>query len=196
MSVYICVIECSGNHIYIGDTRNIRLKENELIPKQIIGLYNAEQNYALYKFTNKPISTHLNQLDNDLEISQAKIVETILSDRYFYDRKDNKNNKNNNQWYMVRTGDLKQNSWMASVEAGYKKHGTGGGYYASHRVSHLKDEEVDQRPVCEHGYPCEVHFSRGRSEIYFDCPVKYIWPNFMPELERIKPCEFKKQHQY
>jgi hypothetical protein len=189
MSVYICIIECSDNHIYIGDTRNIRLKENDLVPKQIIGLYNAEQNYALYKFTNKPVSTHLNKLDNDLEISQAKIVETILSDRFYNDRILN-------EWYKVRTGDLKQNSWMASVEAGYKKHKETGGYSAHHRVNNLKPEEVDQRPVCDHGYPCEVHFSRGRSEIYFDCPLKYIWPDYMPELERIKPCQFKQQHQY
>jgi len=192
MSVYIVVIECSDNHIYIGDTRNIRLKENDLVPKQIIGLYNAEQNYALYKFTNKPAYSHLDKLDADLEVSQAKIVETILSDRFYNDRKDNKNS----EWHKVRTGDLKQNSWLASVTAGYKKHGTNGGYYASHRVIHLKPEEVDQRPVCEHGYLCEVHFSRSRSEIYFDCPLKYIWPDFMPELERIKPCQFKKQHLY
>jgi hypothetical protein len=187
MSVYICIIECSDNHIYIGDTRRIHL--DDLIPKQIIGLYNAEQNYALYKFTNKPVSRHIEKMNDDLEISQAKIVETILSDRFYNDNKDN-------EWYKVRTGDLKQNSWMASVEAGYKKHKETGGYSAHHRVNRLKPEEVDQRPVCEHGYPCEIHFSRGRSEIYFDCPLKYIWPNFMPELERIKPCQFKKQHDY
>ena len=190
MSVYICIIECSDNHIYIGDTRRIHL--DDLVPKQIIGLYNAEQNYALYKFTKKPVSRHLDKLDDDLEISQAKIVETILADRFYKDKENNKDS----EWYKVRTGDLKLNSWVASVEAGYKKHGPNGGYYASHRANHLKPEEVDQRPVCEHGYPCEVHFSRSRSEIYFDCPLKYIWPNFMPELERIKPCQFKKQHDY
>ena len=188
MSVYIVVIECEDDHFYIGDAQNIRLKENDLVAKRIIGLYNISQNYAFYRLTRKPKIVHLDKFYYDP--SPAKIVELIISDRYFYDCKDN------HKWYMVRTGDLKQNSWMASVEAGYKKHKETGGYSAHHRVNGLKPEEVDQRPVCEHGYPCEVHFSRSRSEIYFDCPVKYIWPDFMPELERIKPCEFKQQHQY
>jgi len=183
MSVYIVVIECDDDHIYIGDVRNIRLKENDLVPKRIIGLYNISQNYAYYRLTRTPVITHLDKLL--YEPSPAKIVETIITDRYFYDRKDN------NTWYKVRTGDLKQNSWMASVEAGYKKHGTTGGYSAHHRANRLKPEEVDQRPVCDHGYPCEVHFSKSTNTIYFDCPLKYIWPNFMPELERIKPCECK-----
>ena len=180
MSVYIVAIECEDDHIYIGDTRHILL--DDLVPKRIIGLYSVNHNYALYRLTKTPVITHLDKLQ--YEPSPEKTVETIITDRYFYDRKDN------SQWYKVRTRDLKQNSWMASVEAGYKKHGTNGGYYASHRANHLKAEEVDQRPVCEHGYMCEVHFSKSSSEIYFDCPLKYIWPNFMPELERSKPCEF------
>ena len=80
---------------------------------------------------------------------------------------------------------MKQNRWLTSVTEGYKGEG---GYYASHRVSHLKAEEVDDRPTCDHGYPCEIHYG---SETYFDCPLKYVWPHFMPELARITPCQFK-----
>jgi hypothetical protein len=189
MSSYICVIECSDNYVYVGDTRRLLLED--LSPEHIIGLYNVEQNYALYKIKNQPVSRHLDTLDADLDIPQSKIVETILADRWFRDKK----NQKGNEWYKVRTGDLKQNSWMESVVTGYKKQGLNGGYYASHRVSGLKDKEVDPRPVCEHGYPCEIHFSKLSQELYFDCPLKYIWPNFMPELERIRPCHFKQVQQ-
>ena len=187
MSIYICILECEDNHVYIGDTRRIHL--DDLIPKRIIGLYNVKQNYALYKITNQPISKHLDTLDADLDVTDAKIVEMILADRFYYDK-----TQGSGEWYKVRTGDVKLNSWMASVTADYKKHGTKGGYYASHRANHLKPEEVDLRPICDHGYVCEVHFSRSSSDLYFDCPLKYIWPNFMPELERNTPCNFKQSH--
>ena len=181
MASYICVIECSDNHLYICDTKKVQLEE--LIPLRIIGLYNVEQNYTLYKVFKKPVSRHLGFLEIDFETTRTDVIETIISDRYFYDRREG-------EWYGVRTGDVKQNRWMASVTKGYRESKKEGDYYASHRVSHLKAEEVDDRPTCDHGFPCEIHI--GDSEAYFDCPLKYVWPNFMPDLERIEPCKFKK----
>ena len=187
MASYICVIECSDNHLYICDTKKVHLEE--LIPLRIIGLYNVDQNYTLFKTSKKPVSRHLGTLELalvgirelDYKISRANIVETILSDRHFYDRGEG-------EWYKIRTGDVNQNRWMTSVTKGYRECKKAGDYYASHRVSHLKAEEVDDRPTCDHGFPCEIHLG---SEAYFDCPVKYVWPNFMPELARITPCGFK-----
>jgi len=176
---YICVIECSDNHLYICDTKKVHLEE--LIPQRIIGLYNVEQNYTLYKIFKKPVSRHLTTLEFNYETTPTHIIETIISDRHFYDRKDG-------EWYKVRTGNVKQNRWMASVTKGYREYKKPGNYYASHRVSSLKAEEVDSRPVCTHGFPCEIHMG---SETYFDCPLKYVWPHFMPELARITPCKFK-----
>ena len=201
MASYICVIECSDNHLYICDTKKVHLEE--LIPLRIVGLYNVDQNYTLFKTCKKPVSRHLTTLELDYETTRTDLVETILSDRHFYDRREG-------EWYGVRTGNVKQNRWMASVLKGYrecKKEGDSlseplaqtataspgaplqvRGYYASHRVSHLKAEEVDDRPPCDHGFPCEIHIG---SETYFDCPLKYVWPDFMPELPRITPCKFK-----
>jgi hypothetical protein len=176
MASYICVIECSDNHLYICDTKKVQLEE--LIPLRIVGLYNVDQNYTRFKTSKKPVSRHLTTLELDYETTPTKIVETILSDRYYYDRRDE-------EWYGVRTGNVKQNRWMMSVLKGYRDSKKEGGYYASHRVSHLKAEEVDDRPTCEHGFPCEIHYG---SEVYFDCPLKYVWPHFMPELPRITPC--------
>jgi hypothetical protein len=188
MSSYICVIECSDNHLYIADTRKVQL--GYLIPIRIIGLYNVEHNYRYYKTSKKPVSRHLDSLELghvgilevDYEVTPTTIVETIISDRHFYGRQGG-------EWYKVRTGDREQNEWMYSVTEGYKRAKQPEDYFASHRVSHLKPEEVDDRPVCSHGFPCEVHF--GKEETYFDCPVKYVWPDFLPGLERIKPCTFK-----
>jgi hypothetical protein len=180
MASYICVIECSDNHLYICDTKKVHLEE--LIPLRIIGLYNVDQNYALFKTSKKPVSHHLTKLELDYDTTRTDLVETILSDRYFYDRREG-------EWYGVRTGNVKQNRWLTSVLKGYRECKRAGDYYASHRVSHLKADEVDNRPTCSHGYPCEIHY--GNSEIYFDCPVKYVWPGFMPELARITPCQFK-----
>lgn len=180
MSAYICVIECSDNHLYIADTRKVQL--GYLIPIRIVGLYNVEHNYRHYKTSKKPVSRHLGSLELGYEVTPATIVETIISDRYFYGRQGG-------EWYKVRTGDREQNEWMYSVTEGYKRAKHPGDYFASHRVSHLKPEEVDDRPVCSHGFPCEVHF--GKEETYFDCPVKYVWPDFLAGLERIKPCTFQ-----
>ena len=176
MASYICVIECSDNHVYICDTRKVHLEE--LIPLRIIGLYNVDQNYTLFKAFKKPVSRHLTTLELDYSTTHTNIVETILSDRYFYDRRAG-------EWYGVRTGDVKQNRWLTSVMKGYRECKKKGDYQAYHRVSSLKADEVDDRPTCDHGFPCEIHFG---SETYFDCPVKYVWPNFMPELARITPC--------
>ena len=187
MTSYICVIECSDNHVYICDTKKVHLEE--LIPLRIVGLYNVDQNYTLYKVFKKPVSRHLTKLELDYETTPTKLVETILSDRYFYSRDGGDyHHRKDGEWYKIRTGDVKQNRWMTSVTKGYRECKKAGDYYASHRVSHLKAEEVDDRPTCEHGFPCEIHLG---SEAYFDCPVKYVWPNFMPELARITPCGFK-----
>ena len=157
------------------------------MPKRIIGFYNVEQNYALFRLTSKPVNRHLSILDADIETTQADIVETILADRYHYDKRDS-------EWYKVRTGDVIQNRWMAHVTAGYKelKESKGaGGYAAYHRVSQLKGDDVDDRPVCGHGFPCEIHYSEYGREMYFDCPVKYVWPDLLPGVERIPCCDFR-----
>ena len=187
MASYICVIECSDNHLYICDTKKVHLEE--LIPLRIVGLYNVDQNYTLYKVFKKPVSRHLTKLELDYETTPTKLVETILSDRYFYSRDGGDyHHRKDGELYKIRTGDVKQNRWMTSVTKGYRDPLQVRGYYASHRVSHLKAEEVDDRPPCDHGFPCEIHIG---SETYFDCPLKYVWPDFMPELPRITPCKFK-----
>ena len=209
MASYICVIECSDNHVYICDTKKVHLEE--LIPLRIIGLYNVDQNYTLFKAFKKPVSRHLTTLELNYSTTTTDIVETILSDRYFHSRDGGDyHHRKDGEWYKVRTGDVKQNRWMASVTKGYRDSKEEGDslseplaqtataspgaplqvrdYYASHRVSHLKAEEVDNRPICDHGFPCEIHMG---SETYFDCPVKYVWPHFMPELPRVTPCTFK-----
>ena len=178
---YLCVIECSDNYVYIGDTR--RLNFGGLIPERIIGLYNCRQNFDLFQLTKAPKNRDLYAMYTKYDIDRIKIVETILADRYCFDRKGG-------QWYKVHTSDAKHNDWLEDVAKGYAKATKPGDYYASCRSSSLKAEEVDARPVCKHGYPCEVHFSKNGRDIYFDCPVKYIWPNFLPTLERIPCCDF------
>lgn len=190
MKPYICVIECQDNHVYIGDCRrlyrpsDLEKRLDELVPKRIMGIYNVEQNYALFRLTNRPASQHLTSLAADIETTQADLVETILSDRYYYDKRDN-------EWYKVRTSNVKQNRWMSEVTTGYRESTKPGDYAAYHRVSRLKAEEVDHRPICSHGFPCEPRYSRYTREMYFDCPMKYVWPDFMPEVERSKPCDFR-----
>ena len=179
---YICIIECEENHLYVGSPYRIQL--GDLVPKRIIGLYSVEQNYRLFQRTRTPASQHIDKIMSDYEMKPKELIETILSDRCFYDRQKG-------SWYNVRTCNMKQNDWLAEVAIGYKNAARSGDYYASCRVSHLKAEEVDQRPVCDHGYLCEVHFSRIDQQPYYDCPVKYVWPDFMPTLERIKPCVFR-----
>ena len=190
MTPYICVIECQDNHVYVGDCRrlyrpsDLEKRLGDLVPKRIMGIYNVEQNYALFRLTNRPASQHLSALVADFETTQADLVETILADRYYYDKRVN-------EWYKVRTGDVKQNRWMSEVETGYKEAKNPGDYAAYHRVSRLKAAEVDDRPVCRHGFPCESRYSRHMRELFFDCPMKYVWPHFMPEVERDKPCDFR-----
>ena len=75
MASYICVIECSDNHVYICDTKKVQLEE--LIPLRIIGLYNVEQNYTLYKVFKKPVSRHLGFLEIDFETTRTDVIETI-----------------------------------------------------------------------------------------------------------------------
>ena len=170
MSAYVCVIECENDIVFLSDAQ--RINTGDHIPLRIIGLYNVQHNDSYWK-----------RLPFLSEEQSIEAVEKLLADRYYYDRQGK-------EWYKVRAGNYKQRQWMEDVTIGYQNaKGKDTGYYASHRVSHLKATEVDNRPACEHGYPCEVHYSRDGTEIYFDCPVKYIWPHFMPTLERVTPCK-------
>ena len=172
--MYVCAIECSDNIVVLGDTHRIITDVSAEAPQRIVALYNVQHNHS-YR-------SHLPFLSKDL-VTRVMVdaVEQRIADRYYYDRRGS-------EWYKVRAGTKKQRRWMEDVTDGYKQHPTGG-YYASHRVSHLKASEVDDRPVCDHGYPCEVHY--GKEEVYFDCAAKYVWPDFLPHVARVTPCAFR-----
>jgi hypothetical protein len=187
MSVYIGVVECDNDYIFIGDIRTLT---TEGLPiRQFRGLYKVDINHTYMRLRNQHIFPHVKPR---FEQTEMFMVELQIANRYWYDRKDNVKYGTGKEWYKVMAGDEKKRRFLRSACASYKWASRDPDRYtfSSNSATNYKLEQIYDRPLCHHGYPCEVRSSRCDDRLYFDCALKYIWPSLLPDVDHGTPCDF------
>jgi len=182
MAAYIGVLECDDDYIFIGDVRT--LTTEGLPPRRFRGLYKVDTNHMYMRLRNQHIFAHVKPRFEEAETSA---VELQIANRYWYDRKDK-------EWYKVMTTDEKKRRFLRSACVSYKWASQDPTRYtfSSNSATNYKLEQIIDRPLCDHGYPCEVRLSREH-RLYFDCALKYIWPSLLPDVDHGTPCDFHEE---
>ena len=193
---YIAVLECPDDYIYVGDVRKLDTEDHR--PLMFRGIYCVESNYAYMKIRDLSNNFDTKYFKEKWAYSgwdKTDLVERQITNRYWYDRKDNVTWGSGKEWYKVIPTDFKKREFLFRACKSYKwmSEGSDRHCYSSNPASHLKPEQVIDRPLCHHGYPCEVRLSK-QNEIYFDCPVKYIWPTLLPDVYHGIPCDFQEPY--
>ena len=191
MSTYISVIECDDDYIFIGDVRTVTTEG--LPPRRFRGLYKVDTNHMYMRLRNQHI---VPPVSCRFERAESSAVELQIANRYWYDRKDNITYGTGKEWYKVMAGDEKKRRFLRSACASYKWASRDPDRYtfSSNSATNYKPEQIFDRPLCHHGYPCEVRTSRHEHHpLYFDCALKYIWPSLLPEVDHVTPCDFHEE---
>ena len=189
MSVYIVVLECDDDYIFIGDVRTLTTEGHPI--RQFRGIYKVDTNHMYMRLRNQHIFPHTKPR---FEQAEVFAVELQIANRYWYDRKDNIKYGTGKEWYKVMTTDEKKRRFLRSACASYKwaSQDPERYTYSTNSVTQYKPEQIIDRPLCAHGYPCEVRLSRD-DRLYFDCALKYIWPSLLPEVDHGTPCDFHEE---
>lgn len=182
MSAYIGVLECDNDYIFIGDVRTVATEGHTI--RRFRGLYKVDTNHTYMRLRNQHIFAHRKPR---FEQTETSAVELQIANRYWYDRKDK-------EWYKVMSGDEKKKRFLRSACASYEwaKKDPERYTYSTNSATQYKPEQIFDRPLCAHGYPCEVRESRDQ-RLYFDCALKYIWPSLLPDVDHGTPCDFHEE---
>jgi predicted GIY-YIG superfamily endonuclease len=209
MVLWIYVLESEDDYIYIGQTKRLYRRFNEHLagngsvnthrhtPEKLIGLYKVSDNYSFLKYRNAIIK---NKQYNKFLIEDWGIdeesgnleIENHITERYFYERKDNDSYGGGLEWYKVRGGKYTGQSLEHIVERYKFASENKTSYSAQNPIANIKIEDIIDRPLCNHGYPCEVKISKDKKYIYFSCSLKNVWEDFYDRIDVDKPCNFYK----
>ena len=206
---WVYVIECSDKFIYVGETEYLykRLSQHIQgrggknthihIPKTLIGLYKVNDNYSFYKYNlAKKNNEYTNFIIKDWGISGDNLmIENRITERLFYERRNNKEYGSGNEWYRVRGGKYVKEE-LDEIYYSYKwaSEGEGRGFHASIPIYKLKEETIVDRPLCKCGMPSEVKINKDKTKIYFVCAMNNVWKDFYKGINVNQPCDFWKLH--
>jgi hypothetical protein len=178
---WVYVLECDDGYIYVGETRRLyrRFNEHQTMrggvnttehnPRCLIGLYNVGNNTSFMRYYRDMINGQYDYKcgyywgqDEDNYLD----LENLITERYMYENRDD-------EWDKIR----------------------GGKYCTAERCNsfhaNLENITID-RPLCHHGFPCEVNMKKDKTKIYFTCPLSKPnnWQSFYDGLEIENTCSF------
>jgi len=184
---WVYVVRSEDGHIYVGETRRLYRRFNEHqtgrggvntnrhTPTQLIGLYHVPNNILFMKNYNDMIdgkSNPMSQLKWNGEDDKGYLeVENLITERYMYENSDNCG--------LVRGG--KYTTIERCIDYQYK-----------YLDSPLKSKVCIDRPLCKHGYPCEINMKNDKGKMFFTCPLKRpnVWDGFYSHLDIEETCNF------
>jgi putative endonuclease len=211
---WIYIIECNDNFIYVGETSNIyrRLKEHKRgkggknthnhIPKKLIGLYKVNDNQSFYQY-NSAINFGTQQnvqrvIDEWGQTGDNLFIENRITERLFYERKNNHEYGTGSEWYRIRGGkytrDNLDDEMLWAKELCERPNRIPGTLRMVTPVDSMTEEEIVDRPLCICGMPCEVKLSKDKIKIYFVCALKNVCDNFIRVVDIGTPCNYFKLH--
>jgi len=201
---WIYVLECEDDYIYVGETRRLYRRFNEHItsrggantikhkPNKLIGLYKVNDNYSFMRYRNTIQTGKYNKfiIDNWENEGDNLLIENHITERFFYERRENDSYGGGLEWYKVRGGKYTRESLDETVN-GYKwaSEKEGRHYMSRNPIETIPVDSIVDRPLCKCHCPSEVKLSKDK-KIYFVCALKNIWDNFFPDLQIDKPCDF------
>lgn len=138
----------------------------------IIGAYKVCNNFAFLKYyedmTKYDRFAHRFQTEwGAFEDKQlACQLENHITERYFYERKDNY------KWWDICGGKYVTDDRCED-------------FCCSDKINNI----LIDRPLCHCGYPCEVNMKKDKTKIYFTCPV----PDWVEGFHHEGKCDFWKE---
>jgi predicted GIY-YIG superfamily endonuclease len=206
MNHWIYVLECEDNYIYVGETGRLFRRFNEHLksrggsntikhkPKKLIGLYKANENTSFMDYRTAIKSGEYNKFildDWNNDGCKPNLIEDHITERLFYERRNNNEYGSGNEWYRVRGGKYTRET-LDDIVAGYKYASEKEGriYYAGNPVLSVPEDSIVDRPLCKCNCPSEVKLSNDKSKIYFVCSLKNVWGDFFEGLQIDRPCDF------
>lgn len=202
---WIYVLECEDDYIYVGETTRLFRRFNEHLksrggsntikhkPKKLIGLYKVSENYSFMKYRNTITSGEYNKfiLDNWENDGDNLLIENHITERLFYERRNNHVYGSGNEWYRVRGGKYTKET-LDEIVAGYKwaSEKEGRVYSTMNPITSIPENSIVDRPLCKCLLPSEVKLSKDKTKIYFVCALKNVWGDFFADLQIDEPCDF------
>jgi predicted GIY-YIG superfamily endonuclease len=217
---WVYVLECEDDYIYVGETTRLfrRFKEHlrnrggsntiKHKPYKLIGLYKVNENYSFMKYRNTIKSGEYNRfiLDDWENDGDNLLIENHITERFLYERRENKIYGCGAEWYKVRGGKYTRETLDETV-ASYKlaSEKKGRHFNSSNPINFIPIDTIVDRPLCKCDCPSEVKLSKDKTKIYFVCALKNVWGDFWSDLQVNTPCDFwqlytddkdvKKQHE-
>jgi hypothetical protein len=202
---WVYVLECEDDYIYVGETESLlrRLREHlnhrggantfKHTPLRLIGLYKVNENTSFMEYRTAVLSGDYNRflLETWGENGDNLLIENHITERFFYDRRDNTSYGGGLEWYKVRGGKYTRGNLDETV-AMYKlaSEKEGRTCFSRNPIDTLLVETIVDRPLCKCGNPSEVSLSKDKSKIYFVCALKYVWPAVYSIIDTCTPCDF------
>lgn len=188
---WVYIIECEDEFLYVGETTRLYRRMNEHQsgggsintgkhkPVCLVGLYKVADNQSFLQhkyyinngFYDKETIRNWGKDDcNFLEV-ENHFTELLMRLRT---KEDDDFMFNDAKWWKVRGGKYTKNMFEGTKNP----------------ISHIKDENIIDRPCCDCQYPAEVKLSKDGNCIYFVCALKNAWKDFSPGLDYAEPCDF------
>ena len=223
---WVYILKCEDDFIYVGETTRLFTRFNEHLksrggsntikhkPTNLIGLYKVNDNFSFMRYRDSIKSGEYNKFiiddwDND---GNNLLIENHITERLFYERRNNNEYGSGNEWYRVRGGKYTKET-IDEIVAIYKRASEKDGRSCSTRetidekvakwasekkgrlcstrnpIDSIPVDTIVDRPLCKCNYPSEVKLSKDKSKIYFVCALKNVYFDF-PQLQIDDPCDF------
>jgi predicted GIY-YIG superfamily endonuclease len=202
---WVYVLECEDDYIYVGETKRLFRRFSEHLksrgglntikhkPYKLIGLYMVYANHSFMKYRKSIRSGEYDRfiLEDWKNEGDNLLIENHITERFFYERRNNHEYGTGNEWYRIRGGKYTRET-LDDIVDGYKwaSENKGRIYKAANPVVSTPEDSIVDRPLCYCNHPSEVKLSNDETKIYFVCALKNVWDNLISDLEIDEPCDF------
>ena len=208
MVYWVYVLRNTHGFIYVGQTSRLyrRFHEHssghgskntcENPPDTLIGLYKVSDNTIFYEYHDSVINNKeynrfiLDRWGTDCNSIDELLIENRITERFFYERRNNSIYGSGKEWYKVRGGKYVREN-LNKVLAGYKRARDSVRFFvASNPIRGIPVKDIVDRPLCDCGNPCEVKINKDKTKVYFVCSLKNVWDGFDIGYHVDPPCDF------
>ena len=189
---WVYVVKSDDGHIYVGETIRLYKRFNEHQsgrggantsrhpPTQLLGLYHVPNNLIFMQNYNDMLEgrgnpmCHLNW--NGEDDDGYLEVENRITERYMYERRA--------ICGRVRGG--KYTTQERCID-----------YYQKVLDPPVISNLTNDRPLCKHGYPCEINMKKDKEKMFFTCPLSRpnYWEGFYGNLHVEDACNFWQEYE-
>jgi predicted GIY-YIG superfamily endonuclease len=205
---WVYVLECEDDYIYVGETKRLFRRFSEHLksrggfntikhkPHKLIGLYRVCANHSFMKYRNSIRSGEYDRfiLEKWEDEGDNLLIENHITERLFYERRNNHEYGTGNEWYRIRGGKytretLDDDMYYAKLLC-ERPNRIPDSLKMSTPIDYIPENSIVDRPLCNCNYPSEVKLSKDKTKIYFVCALKNVWGNLFSDLEIDEPCDF------